>query len=90
MAATSSFTEGSSVFGGTANLVQAINTIFTTYEPDVIAAHTTCLSETIGYDMTAIISKAADDGMIPEGKHVIYCNTPSYIGTHVTGYANQV
>ena len=90
MAATSSFTEGSSVFGGTANLVQAINTIFTTYEPDIIAAHTTCLSETIGDDMTAIISKAADDGMIPEGKHVIYCNTPSYIGTHVTGYANQV
>jgi nitrogenase molybdenum-iron protein beta chain len=90
MAATSSFTEGSSVFGGTANLVQAINTIFTTYEPDVIAAHTTCLSETIGDDMTAIISKAADDGMIPAGKHVIYCNTPSYIGTHVTGYANQV
>jgi nitrogenase molybdenum-iron protein beta chain len=90
MAATSSFTEGSSVFGGTANLVQAINTIFTTYEPDVIAAHTTCLSETIGDDMTAIISKAADDGVIPPGKHVIYCNTPSYIGTHVTGYANQV
>ncbi|ASB48239.1 nitrogenase component 1 [Alkalitalea saponilacus] len=90
MAATSSFTEGSSVFGGTANLVQAINTIFTVYEPDVIAAHTTCLSETIGDDMTAIIGKAKDDGMIPEGKHVIFCNTPSYVGTHVTGYANQV
>lgn len=90
MAATSSFTEGASVFGGSANLVQSINTIFSVYNPDVIAAHTTCLSETIGDDMTAIIAKAADDGMIPEGKKVIYCNTPSYVGTHVTGYANQV
>ena len=50
MAATSSFTEGASVFGGQANLLQAIQTIFTVYNPDVIAVHTTCLSETIGDD----------------------------------------
>jgi nitrogenase molybdenum-iron protein beta chain len=90
MAATSSFSEGSSVFGGSANLTQAIDTIFAVYKPEVIAVHTTCLSETIGDDMTQIISKAAEDGSIPEGKQVIYCNTPSYVGTHVTGYANQV
>ena len=48
MAATSSFTEGASVFGGQATLLQAITTIFGVYNPDVIAVHTTCLSETIG------------------------------------------
>lgn len=90
MAATSSFSEGSSVFGGSSNLVAAIETIFTVYEPDVIAVHTTCLSETIGDDMTQIISKAAEEGKIPDGKRVIYCNTPSYVGTHITGYSNQV
>ena len=90
MAATSSFSEGSSVFGGSTNLVAAIETIFTVYEPDVIAVHTTCLSETIGDDMTQIISKANEDGKIPDGKKVIYCNTPSYVGTHVTGYSNQL
>lgn len=90
MAATSSFSEGSSVFGGSSNLVQAIETIFTVYEPDVIAVHTTCLSETIGDDLTQIVSKAGEDGKIPEGKKVIYCNTPSYIGTHITGYSNQL
>lgn len=90
MAATSSFSEGSSVFGGSANLTQAIDTMFSVYEPEVIAIHTTCLSETIGDDLTQIVSKANDEGSIPEGKHVIYCNTPSYVGTHVTGYANQV
>ena len=90
MASTSSFSEGSSVFGGSANLVQSIDTIFSVYNPDVIAVHTTCLSETIGDDLTQIISKASDEGKIPAGKEVIYCNTPSYVGSHITGYANQV
>lgn len=90
LASTSSFSEGSSVFGGQANLVQAIDTIFTVYNPDIIAVHTTCLSETIGDDMTAIIAKADEDGKIPAGKQVIYCNTPSYVGTQVTGYSNMV
>ena len=57
MAATSSFTEGASVFGGQANLLQAVQTIFTVYNPDVIAVHTTCLSETIGDDLVQIIAK---------------------------------
>ncbi len=89
MAATSSFTEGASVFGGQANLVQAIDNIFTIYEPEVIAVHTTCLSETIGDDIPQITRKAEADGKIPEGKYVIHVNTPSYVGTHVTGFANM-
>jgi nitrogenase molybdenum-iron protein beta chain len=89
MAATSSFTEGSSVFGGQSNLVQAVNNIFSIYEPEVIAVHTTCLSETIGDDIPQIIRKATEDGKIPEGKYVIHCNTPSYVGSHVTGFSNM-
>ena len=61
MAATSSFTEGTSVFGGQANLLQAVETIFTVYNPDIIAVHTTCLSETIGDDVNQILQKARDD-----------------------------
>jgi nitrogenase molybdenum-iron protein beta chain len=90
MAATSSFTEGSSVFGGQSNLLQAVNTIFTVYNPDVIAVHTTCLSETIGDDVNQILQKCRDDGFVPAGKHVMYCNTPSYVGSHVTGYSNML
>ena len=89
MAATSSFTEGSSVFGGQANLIQAIDNIFTIYEPEVIAVHSTCLSETIGDDMKQIINKADNDGKIPVGKYVFHASTPSYIGSHVTGFANM-
>ena len=90
MAATSSFTEGSSVFGGQANLLQAVNNIFTIYNPEVIAVHTTCLSETIGDDIPQIADKCNDKGFIPEGKYVIHCNTPSYVGSHVDGFANMV
>ena len=90
MAATSSFTEGSSVFGGQANLLQAITTIFTTYDPDIVAVHSTCLSETIGDDLGQIANKAVADGKVPAGKRVIYAPTPSYVGSHVTGYANMV
>ncbi len=89
MAATSAFTEGASVFGGQANLLQAIDNIFTVYNPEVIAVHTTCLSETIGDDIPQIINKARTDGKIPPGKAVIHANTPSYVGSHVTGFSNM-
>ena len=90
MATTSSFTEGSAVFGGQANLLAAVENIFALYKPDVIAVHTTCLSETIGDDVTQIVSKASEEGKVPAGKYIIHANTPSYIGSHVTGFANMV
>jgi len=89
-AATSSFTEGASVFGGQANLLQAINNIFTVYEPEVIAVHTTCLSETIGDDLPQIFDKAIKEKKVPEGKTVLGAPTPSYVGSHVTGFSNMV
>ena len=89
MAGTSSFTEGSSVFGGQSNLLAAIENIFTVYNPDVIAVHTTCLSETIGDDIPQIAEAANEKGLIPEGKRVIHANTPSYVGAHTTGFANM-
>jgi nitrogenase molybdenum-iron protein beta chain len=89
MAGTSSFTEGASVFGGQANLLQAIQTLFTVYKPRVIAVHTTCLSETIGDDITQIAAKAKEEGKVPEGKYVIHANTPSYVGSHVTGFSTM-
>ena len=48
--------------------------------------HTTCLSETIGDDLNTIIQQIE----VPEGKLVIHANTPSYVGSHITGFANMV
>jgi len=89
MATTSSFTEGASVFGGQANILEAFTNIFSLYDPDVIAVHTTCLSETIGDDLPQIINKAKSEGKIPAGKIVIHASTPSFKGSHVTGYSNM-
>ncbi|KAF0094517.1 MAG: nifK [Puniceicoccaceae bacterium 5H] len=89
VATTSSFTEGASVFGGMANLTTALDNIFTIYDPKMVAVHTTCLSEVIGDDIPMIIAKAKKDGKIPEDKIVIHTNTPSFVGSHVTGFSNQ-
>jgi nitrogenase molybdenum-iron protein beta chain len=89
MATTSSFTEGASVFGGQANILEAIINVFNLYDPDIIAVHTTCLSEVIGDDLTQILNKAAADGQIPKGKNVIHASTPSFKGSHITGFSNM-
>ncbi|QUI23712.1 nitrogenase molybdenum-iron protein subunit beta [Vallitalea pronyensis] len=85
VASTSSFTEGACVFGGKSNLVKGIQNVFNIYNPDIIAVNTTCLSETIGDDVGEFIR----DSKVPEGKRVIYANTPSYAGSHVTGFSNM-
>jgi nitrogenase molybdenum-iron protein beta chain len=86
IAASSSFTEGASVFGGRSNLTTAVKNIFDMYDPDIIAVHTTCLSETIGDDLSSYIM----DLKIPDGKKVVHCNTPSYSGSHITGFSNMM
>jgi nitrogenase molybdenum-iron protein beta chain len=86
MASSSSFTEGASVFGGGTNLKTAAKNIFELYQPKIIAVHTTCLSETIGDDLNALI-QGID---IPEGKYMVHTNTPSYKGSHITGFSNMV
>lgn len=86
MASTSSFTEGACVFGGGANLKTSIKNVFSIYNPDIMAVHTTCLTETIGDDIPSFLGTSE----IPEGKIVIHANTPSYVGSHVTGFSNMV
>lgn len=86
LASSSSFTEGASVFGGAANLKTSIKNVFAIYNPEIMAVHTTCLSETIGDDIPNILKQSE----IPEGKYVIHVNTPSYQGSHITGFSGMV
>jgi nitrogenase molybdenum-iron protein beta chain len=86
MASTSSFTEGSSVFGGGNNVKTAVRNVFEIYDPDIIAIHTTCLSETIGDDVNSYIQEM----QIPEGKLVVHASTPSYVGSHIDGFSNMM
>jgi len=75
--------ESSAVFGGEENLKTAVKNMFNVYDPEVIAVHTTCLSETIGDDMEGMAARLE----IPEGKHLVWASTPGYAGSHLTGYS---
>jgi len=86
VASSSSFTEGASVFGGRSNVNTAVKNIFDMYNPDIIAVHTTCLSETIGDDLNSFIM----DMELPSDKLVVHCNTPSYVGSHINGFFNMM
>ena len=75
--------EPAAVFGGEENLRTSIKNIFHAYNPDIVAVHTTCLSETIGDDLEGIAARLE----IPEGKHLVWASTPGYVGSHLTGYS---
>ena len=51
----SSFGEDSAIFGGAANLHEGLNNVSLRYQPRVIGVASTCLSETIGDDLSMFI-----------------------------------
>jgi len=81
-----SMTEDAAVFGGMANLVEGLRNAYALYKPKMIAICTSCMSEVIGDDLTAFIQNARKKEAIPEELPVIYANTPSFVGSHITGY----
>jgi nitrogenase molybdenum-iron protein beta chain len=85
--ATTSLTEKTTVYGGKENLITALKNVYDRFQPTMITICSTCLSETIGDDVPAII-----DDFLGEYPHVdipiISVRTPSYIGTHITGFDN--
>ena len=52
-----SMSEGTVVYGGEANLLKALETIWKEYKPEIIGVTSSCLTETIGDDMGLIIQK---------------------------------
>ncbi len=84
---TTSLSEDAAVYGGARNLVAAIRNIKARLQPELIGILTTCLSETIGDDVRSIIKEFEQDS---DGVALIAASTPSYVGTHLTGYDNAV
>lgn len=86
--ASSNFNEESTIFGGRQNCHQAVTNIIKQYNPEVIAASTTCLSETIGDDIGKYLKEYKAE--FPDAPEFIYANTPSYQGTHANGFHEAV
>jgi nitrogenase molybdenum-iron protein beta chain len=85
--AVTSLSESAAVYGGARNLTEAIKNIRDRINPEGIGICTTCMSETIGDDVKAIAKKSAVPG---EAMRIIPASTPSYVGTHLTGWDNTV
>jgi len=85
--ASSSLGEKNAIYGGGANLKQGLQNVTAKYRPQLIGIATTCLTETIGDDLTMILHEygkekeaAADEPLL------VKVSTPSYSGTHMEGF----
>lgn len=88
--ASSSLSEKGAVYGGRDNLKKGLRNVINRYNPKVIGVATTCLAETIGDDVPAIIREFKEEqgiGDDPEKDIIIVpVSTPSYGESHVSGY----
>ena len=88
--ASSSLSEKGAVYGGRENLKKGLKNVINRYNPKVIGVATTCLAETIGDDVPAIISEFKEEEGIGDDLEkdiiIIPVSTPSYGESHVSGY----
>lgn len=83
--ASSSLTEEGTVFGGEENLIKGLENLIALYHPEVIGVATTCLAETIGEDVGAIIQKFYDTHE-DAGVKIINVASAGYGGTQYEGF----
>jgi nitrogenase molybdenum-iron protein beta chain len=88
--ASTSMNEKTVIYGGEFNLMKALKNITEKQTPDIIAVTSSCLTETIGDDMTGIIKKFEEANVGQKLPEIIPISTPSYAGTHIDGYDNTV
>ncbi len=89
-AVSSSMTEDAAVFGGLNNMIDGLANSYALYKPKMIALCTTCMAEVIGDDLGSFITTAKEKGSVPQEFPVPFAHTPSFVGSHVTGYDNML
>jgi nitrogenase molybdenum-iron protein beta chain len=89
-AVSSSMTEDAAVFGGLKNMIDGLANTYALYKPKMIAVCTTCMAEVIGDDLGGFVGNAKNEGVIPQDFPVPHAHTPSFVGSHVTGYDNMM
>lgn len=85
--AASNFAEHSAIFGGREVLHTGLANVTRQYLPELIGIATTCLSETIGENMPALLHEYRQKIAAEPGQPaLVHVSTPSYRGTHADGY----
>ncbi len=85
-----SMTEDAAVFGGQKNMQNGLENAKALYKPKMIAVSTTCMAEVIGDDLNAFIGNSKKDGFIEQDFPTPYAHTPSFVGSHTTGWDNMM
>lgn len=89
-AVSTSMTEDAAVFGGMNSLIEGLQNAHAVYKPKMLAISTSCMAEVIGDDLNSFIIKAREIGAIPKDFPVSFAHTPSFVGSHITGYDNML
>jgi len=87
--ASSSLGEGEAVFGGGPNLKQGLVNVINKYQAKAVGIATTCLTETIGDNVPAIVKEFVAEAVLDgsgEMPSLIHVSTPSYAATHMEGF----
>jgi nitrogenase molybdenum-iron protein beta chain len=84
-----SMTEDAAVFGGQKNMFSGLENARALYQPEMMAVSTTCMAEVIGDDLNAFIGNAKKEGSLPQEFPTPFAHTPSFVGSHVTGWDNM-
>lgn len=84
--AASNFSEASTVFGGGETFRQGILNVQSQYHPALIGIATTCLTETIGEDLSFLLRRMESTQDVAGLPLLIPVSTPSYNGTHMDGF----
>ena len=89
--ASSALGEKQAVYGGGPNLKKGLLNVMQKYEPKAIGIATTCLTETIGDDVSFLLKEFKREfGQEFELPELVHVSTPSYQGTHMEGYHRTV
>jgi len=84
--ASSSLTEHDTVFGGTHNFFTGLDNVRAKYAPAMIGIATTCLSETIGENVTGMLRAYRAQRAGETLPALVFVSTPSYAATHEEGF----
>lgn len=83
--ASSSLNEKQTIYGGEENLRKGLDNVLRIYHPKVIGVVTTCMTETMGEDISRMIDTYLTDRKL-HNVDIIPISTPSYSGTHTEGF----
>ncbi len=84
--ACSSFGESTTIFGGKENFDTGISNVIDGYAPKMVGICSTCLSETIGDDVSQFIYEYNKNNNTAPLPYLVNVSTPSYCGTHSDGF----